>query len=474
MLNKYICLVHKFLGTFSIKSATLMMSLFLVGFSSMGNADCVLDHDLDRDLDGQDVAVFAASFDSACLASLADLFGRTNISADYLPGDIMAPWEGGPAYYAAWPNGLPTDENFFPIAVWLQTPQNTATATAYKEMGVNLHIGLWQGPTEDQLAAIAALPSATICTQNTVGLTSVNNSVIKAWMHQDEPDNAQNGTQDPVPVEDIIASYQQMKTQDPTRPIYLNLGQGVASDPWYGRGNRTNHPEDYPLYAQGADILSFDIYPMNTYPRPESDPPWFKAHDNAVAQNIWYVAYGVDRLRQWVDYAKPVWVWIETTNFKGDARYAMTPTHVRAEVWMALIHGARGIGYFCHQFSSTFIEAGLLANPEMSAAVADLNTKIISLTPVLNTPSVENGVSVITDDPNLPVDTMVKRHAGFSYLFAVAMQPEATQAVFTLRGFDGSRNVEVIDEGRVLTAEEGRLEDNFNGYEVHIYKMQTP
>ena len=194
MVKKHICLVHGIMGTFSIKCATLAMIIFWVGFTSMVRADCILDHDQDGDLDGQDVAVFAASFDPACLASLAGLFGSTDVSADYLPGDIMAPWEGGPAYYAAWPNGLPADDTFFPIAVWLQAPENTATATAYKDMGVNLHIGLWQGPTEAQLAAVAALPSAAICTQNTVGLTSVNNSVIKAWMHQDEPDNAQNGT----------------------------------------------------------------------------------------------------------------------------------------------------------------------------------------------------------------------------------------------------------------------------------------
>jgi hypothetical protein len=474
MLKKHIYLVHSILGTFSMKRATLAMILFWVGVSSMVRADCVLDHDWDGDLDGRDVAVFAASFDPACLVSVAGLFGSTDVPTDYLPGDILAPWEGGAAYYAAWPNGLPADDNFFPIAVWLQSPENTTTATTYKNMGINLHIGLWQGPTENQLASVAALPSAAICTQNTVGLTSVNNTVIHAWMHQDEPDNAQNGTQDPVPVQDILALYQQRKSQDPTRPVYLNLGQGVASDPWYGRGNRTNHPEDYPLYAQGADILSFDIYPMNTFPRPESDPPWFKAHDDAVAQNIWYVAYGVDRLRQWVDYAKPVWVWIETTNFNGDPRYAMTPAHVRAEVWMALIHGAAGIGYFCHQFSPTFIEAGLLANPEMSAAVDGINTRILSLAPILNTPNVANGVSVTTDDPTIPVDTMVKRHAGFTYLFAVAMRPEATQAVFTLRGFDGSQSVTVIDEDRVLTAEQGRLEDVFEGYEVHLYKVQTP
>ena len=42
----------------------------------------------------------------------------------------------------------------------------------------------------------------------------------------------------------------------------LNLGQGVAWDGCYGRGVRTNHPEDYPEYIRGCDLVSFDIYPV--------------------------------------------------------------------------------------------------------------------------------------------------------------------------------------------------------------------
>ncbi len=394
-------------------------------------------------------------------------------AASYLENDSMAHWSGGPSYYSKWANGPSTSADYFPIAVWLQSPNSTTNAQTYKNIGVNLHIGLWQGPTESQLSALVALPSKTFCALNSVGFNSLNNNVIEAWLHQDEPDNAQNGTQDPVPTSEILSRYDEMVAQDDSRPIYLNLGQGVASDPWYGRGNRTNHPEDYPIYAQGADILSFDIYPMNTFPRPDSDPPWFKAHDNVVAQNIWYVAEGVKRLRQWVNYQKPVWVWIETTNFSGDDRYTMTPDNVRSEVWMALIHGARGIGYFCHQFQPTFIEAGLLANSEMTAAVQALNSQITSLAPVLNTQSVANGVSVTSSNQEVPIATMVKRYNDDTYLFAVSMRPGVTNATFTLRDFIGSQPVTVIAEERQLSTQNGMFSDEFTDYEVHLYKLKT-
>ena len=97
----------------------------------------------------------------------------------------------------------------------------------------------------------------------------------------------------------------------------LNLGQGVAWDGWYGRGVRTNHPEDYPEYVKGCDIVSFDIYPA--------------CHENKeVAGKLWYVPKGVDRLRQWTGGRKDVWCCIETTRIdnsdrKADARSRCGP-----------------------------------------------------------------------------------------------------------------------------------------------------
>ena len=67
-----------------------------------------------------------------------------------------------------------------------------------------------------------------------------------------------------------------------------------AWDDWYGRGVRTRHPEDYEEYVQGADIVSFDIYPV-THDRP------------AVSSNLWYVARGVERLVKWTGGRKPVY-----------------------------------------------------------------------------------------------------------------------------------------------------------------------
>src|SRR5215218_6531040 len=85
-------------------------------------------------------------------------------------------------------NGFPAAENFFPIGVWLQSPTRAAM---YKAIGINTFVGLHNGPTERQLAALAQENMHAIADQNHIGLTSANRHVIKAWLQGDEPDNAQ-------------------------------------------------------------------------------------------------------------------------------------------------------------------------------------------------------------------------------------------------------------------------------------------
>jgi hypothetical protein len=84
-----------------------------------------------------------------------------------------------------------SDPRFFPIAVWLQDPGN---APRYKDMGINVYVGLWRGPTEKQLALRKKHGMRVICAQNAVGLQHKGDPTILAWMHGDEPDNAQTVT----------------------------------------------------------------------------------------------------------------------------------------------------------------------------------------------------------------------------------------------------------------------------------------
>ena len=72
-----------------------------------------------------------------------------------LAGLLIATSENG-VPHAGWKNGPPANANDFPIAVWLQDPARTPGR--YKAAGINLYVGLWQGPTEDQLAELKGRP----------------------------------------------------------------------------------------------------------------------------------------------------------------------------------------------------------------------------------------------------------------------------------------------------------------------------
>ena len=102
---------------------------------------------------------------------------------------VSAAASEGDSGYSKWKNGPPADKSFFPIAVWLQDPRNAAK---YKAAGINLYIGLWEGPTDDQLAALKAAKMPVICSQNEVGLKHKDDPTIVAWMHGDESDYAQS------------------------------------------------------------------------------------------------------------------------------------------------------------------------------------------------------------------------------------------------------------------------------------------
>src|SRR5205085_3957803 len=140
--------------------------------------------------------------------------------------------------------------------------QSTRNAERYKAIGINTYVALYRGPTDEQLAALEKAGMYAVVHQNERSLKYRDSKVIVAWMHGDEPDNAQpvRGPQrwgPPVPPEKIVADYERIKATDPTRPVLLNLGQGVAWDNWRGRGVRSRHPEDYPQYLKGCDIASF-------------------------------------------------------------------------------------------------------------------------------------------------------------------------------------------------------------------------
>lgn len=353
------------------------------------------------------------------------------------------------------------DPNFFPIAVWAQNP---AHAALYKENGVNLFINIYGGLNREKLDQLRQAQMKIITHQNGFALTQLDEPLIYGWINGDEPDNAQRNQsekkwdpcRDPA---DVIRAYEQIKKSDPSRPVYLNVGRGAAYTDWVGRGVCRGRTDMYMIrnngYLKACDIASFHIYPVN-------------ANEKEVADQLWYVARGIDNLRKWSADSKPAWCWIETTRINEKSKRKPTPEEVKAEVWMALIHGAKGFGYFCHSFVEKADDIALLRDTEMTAAVKAINEQVAALAPVLNSPDTKGYATVQSNNRSVPVDVLTKRHGKAHYIFAVAMRDDATSATFSVKR---GRTVEVIGEDRTLHIKKGKFTDQFARYGVHLYKI---
>ena len=354
------------------------------------------------------------------------------------------------------------DPGYFPIAVWLQAP---TLVDEYKANGINMFVGVHGGLDQQKLDYFKSADMKFICDQNEFGRNHLDEPLIYAWMHGDEPDNAQLNRKtkeyDPcINPEIIINHYNEIKKNDPTRPVYLNLGRGVAVTNWAGRGACRGKTEMYMVsnngYLKGCDIGSFDVYPVNS-------------RDDEVHGNLWYVAKGINNLKKWSNYAKPVWCWIETSAYGENSPRKPTPKEVKAEVWMALINGASGFGYFCHKFYPEFDAAAPLHDKEMISSMKVINEQVTSLAKVLNSQNTSGFAMAKSSNPSIPVDIMTKNYDNENYLFAVAMRPGQTKTVFEVA--KGSE-VEVLGENRNMKIIDGKFTDDFSDYDVHLYKIK--
>jgi hypothetical protein len=234
----------------------------------------------------------------------------------------------------------------------------------------------------------------------------------------------------------------------------LNLGQPVAWNNYIGRGVRRNHPEDYPEYVKGGDIVSFDIYPV-THPEP------------AIRGKLEYVANGVQRLKKWAGPDREVWNCVEAKVAEGGAH--ITPAQFRAEVWMSIINGSRGLIYFVHQFKPQFREASIFDDPDLLRTMTEVNKRIAELAPVLNGGE-SIPLTIVTKPEKAPIAALAKKRGNEIYLFAVGMSSQSVDAAFET-DLPGKYNIEVLDESRIFENSSARVFDKLDGYQAHVYRF---
>jgi hypothetical protein len=193
----------------------------------------------------------------------------------------------------------------------------------------------------------------------------------------------------------------------------------------------------YPALAASADVLGFDLYPLQNWCRFDSFGDVYDSQLDLVA-----LARG-----------KPTYQWIEARRMdcQGD-NLDPTPATVRAEAWLSIAGGAHAIGYFPNNWS-----------PAVGAEIARTNHDISTLAPALVEPAIAGSVSL-----GSPVKIGARDHNGAVYVIAVNASREPATATITVPAL-GDRALVTIDGQNKARASGGSFAASFAPLEARIY-----
>ena len=350
------------------------------------------------------------------------------------------------------------DKGFFPRAVWYIGSEHAAVVA---ELGCNMYVCGGFREVVKEMGLVWGHGLYNIMRYS--GRAELDRGVrghasFVAWSNLNEPDLVRRVT----PPEPLERLYKSIKGGPASGPVYINfthpLGNVFAqpvSNEWYRR------------YCAANDILMYDYYPVNLAPMGYT--------------RLWLVAVGMDRLAFFGGTKKARWNWIEVTNIQSRAEgpgfHTPTPEEIRAEVWISIIHGASGIGYFTHAWnvkeSSTRGKHMEVWIPEAQrAAMKRVNAELKELAPAIN--SGECGLPLEkVEDQEGRVDLSARYDGKDLYIFAANLRQGPEGCTFTVPGLKAGAEVEVINEGRKREAGAGgKFHDRFAGFDVNLYRVR--
>jgi hypothetical protein len=378
-------------------------------------------------------------------------------------------------------NGKP----FIPIMSWLQAPESEYCSFNYlKSLNFNTFMGTTKGvtPLEHAEEAKKAGGYAVVCQhtpEQVVG--AVGHSHILAWHHSDEPDMpCKNNEGIYMPrqnPETIMECYKFMRSNGINRPVFVTF-TGNFMEEFQNHYDVPKKKEVYSQMVNAADVVGFDVYPIFGY----GTPGWLN-----------HPASGVKQLIQIAE-SRPVFIWIESGKGSKWMPYEkqpdVLPHHTHYQVWSALINGATAIGYFTHAWFPEF--TSFAPTQGMKDELFQLNGQITRLSQAILAPYTNRNITVeITSNDGgnklLLNRYMATEHEDYLYLFVQnadlganseklkqydSINPRGGSARIEVEGLFENSTVEVIDEGREITASKGCFSDKFEPLCEHIYRIR--
>lgn len=386
-----------------------------------------------------------------------------------------AVYEGGIEYYQRFSAFAPVvSGGKFPIAIWQPLPNSMA---GFKSIGMNIAATLGGG---DIQASITAAISANMFVMpqfnftgswSNIGIEKANSAfdaLICGYILMDEPDM----TSPWVSPTDLQAQLVEARKREPGKLIWVNLGKWAMINRGFSAlptgAGMVSWNDSWKQYAHLSDIASCDFYM-------EDSANWGDSF------GLWCNQRMIRRLHDLCDNSRPVWQYIATTAAPGNEP---TPALVYSSVWMSLIAGARGLGFFDHQFTAngTWVTDFAMNNyPAMKTMMTSLLSLIQSLAgPLLAPEATDVAVNVASSNTTaaivgatygVPIHYTVRHDSGYTYLFTQSIRPGTTTGTFTIPAA-ANKTITVLNESRTVSANgSGVFTDNYTAdYQVHLYR----
>jgi hypothetical protein len=322
-------------------------------------------------------------------------------------------------------NGKP----FFPLMLIDQcSGSDVAHARA---LGINLILN-------EACAGVSAQRQLEMITGKSLAVLPIRSDHIRGgglvgWTYPDEPENnhwtpesLRNSFADPG--NDGLVSF-------------LTTAGGFFRAPY--RDNRVDRGT-YSEFARLADIAGFDLYPLG--------------HCQTDLSAVF------DAQREFVALAgrRPTFQWIETGPIKPEycGGFKMTPAQLRAEVWLAIVGGARGIGFFTHTWTPN--ENAFDVSPELQHMMKRL-TQLIN--------DVHLGIlgtTIASGSNSGAIKTLARTTADRTFVFGVNAESGYTRVQVLVPDLrDGA--LTVYGENRAVQVHDHRFIDTFTPLAAHVY-----
>ncbi len=290
-----------------------------------------------------------------------------------------------------------------------------------------------------------------------------NHPSLLFWEMEDEPAFTWNSAEPRIKPEPLLETYRLIKKNDAEHLVITNHGP-------------VNLISTLQKYNPSTDVVACDIYPVI----PAGIKPDYALHPDGLQgdllnTSISQVGEFVDKMKKVSAGTKPVFMVLqgfaweilkpETQRDKQMIKYP-TWEESRFMAFDAIVHGATGIIYWGTDFT-----------PQPSAFISDLNRvtkELAGLQEVISAKTEKLTVETEYHELGYSVDAgiefIAKRANG--KLFLISVNSDKNPVKITFSNLNKFKTAKVLSESRILDLKNGKLNDNYKPFEVHIYELQ--